>query len=194
MTSVVNQAERRHRPRRDPEMSHQPVWRAEAQTIVADDLDERPQVRTLRNLEDNEIVAIALLVAQEKILDLRCVDAGPVRLHVLGVEDRRMREPLVRDAERIESGIHWHGGIGIRGSWFWMHGSGFGCKVLKLRADSASPRHRSGHDQAHQPIRRRLPLRPRGPRQSDTKGVGGALRRPPHGCRIDRTRRWRRRG
>ena len=110
---VVNEAERRYRSRRDAEVGHEALWRPEAQTIVADDLHERAQVGALGDFENHEVVAIALLVAQEEILDLRCVDAGPMRGDVLGIENRRMRELLVRDAECIESGIHWHGGIGV---------------------------------------------------------------------------------
>ncbi len=117
---VVNEPEWRYRPRRDAKVGHQALRRTKAQTIVADDLDERAQVGALGDLENHEIVAIAFLVAQEQVLDLRGVDARPVRSDVLGIENRRMGELLygMPSASRVA-----YTGTAGSGSGFLLRGS-----------------------------------------------------------------------
>ncbi len=75
-------------------------------------------------------MTIAPLVAQKQVLDPRRRDGRPVLIGLLAGEDGRMGVLLVGNAERIESGINWHGGIGdhgsgVQGSGFRVQGSGF---------------------------------------------------------------------
>ena len=71
-------------------MLHQPLRRSETELPVADLIGDRPQVRALLILKDDEVVPRPLLIPHEKILAVGGVDAGPVLLAGLGARDRRM--------------------------------------------------------------------------------------------------------
>ena len=95
---IVDEAERRHRAGRQPEVRHQPLRRREAQFAVADLIGHRSQIRFLRRLEHDEVMAVAFLVPQKEILAVRRVDLRPVRFGFLDGRHRRMLVTRVADA------------------------------------------------------------------------------------------------
>src|SRR5215471_13780544 len=99
MRCVVDQAEWRYRPRRQPEMRHQAFGRREAQFAVADLVRDLPEIRLLRMLDDDEIVPGALLITEEEVLAVRGVDVGPVLNRLFDGRNRRMLLAGVRNAE-----------------------------------------------------------------------------------------------
>jgi len=103
---VGDERERGHRSRRDLQVLGEPLRRAEAQVVGADDGGERPQVDGLTAQRHHQPVPAALLVAQEQILGVRSTaEVGDgarrffARVHGIVVV------PRVADAQLREQGI-----------------------------------------------------------------------------------------
>ena len=79
-------------------MAHQSFGRSEAETIVSNQLDEVPEVDLLVDVENDEVVAIALLVAEKQVLDPDAWHVLPMLGGFLTGENgwvlvRRVRDP-----------------------------------------------------------------------------------------------------
>jgi len=65
-----------------------------------------PQIRLLADLQDHQVMPVALLVPEEEVFDLRRGNRSPVLRRRLAGEDRRVLVPVVVDAQGIERLIH----------------------------------------------------------------------------------------
>ena len=73
---IVDQPQWRHGAWREAELRHQPLGRAKTQSIVRYESGNVLQVGLFRDLEDDQIVTIPLLVAKEEVLARRAADVS----------------------------------------------------------------------------------------------------------------------
>src|SRR5262245_42193914 len=64
---IIDQSKRRHRTGRQPEMSHQPLRRREAELAVADLLGHRAEIRFLRMQQHDEVVPVPFRIPQKQV-------------------------------------------------------------------------------------------------------------------------------
>jgi hypothetical protein len=172
MRLVIDEGERRHRARQHPQIGHEPVGTAEGKLVAADPGRQRLQIHAARLLHHDQPHLVALLVAQEQVLDMAAGQVAAQRLGFLDGKDRRMAMDLGLDAEIGQALDHGFragrqdgggrsGGIG--------HGKGFGSGVVARVVRGASLR---GRRHPRQP---RRPPKPPKPRRTSPKN-GGILR------------------
>src|SRR5690242_7479902 len=99
MIAIVNQSERRHGTGPQTQILHQPLRRRETQFAVANLIGHLPQIGLLRVRQDDEVVAIAFLIAEEKVLAVRRVDRRPMLLGRFNGRHGGMLVAFVGDAK-----------------------------------------------------------------------------------------------
>ena len=99
---VVDQAEGRDRAGQHAQVRHQPLGAAEGEAPAAEPLAQPFEVDRPVLQRHDQPHRVALLVAQEEVLDVRAGQLAAQRLGLLHREDRRMADRAVRDPERLE--------------------------------------------------------------------------------------------
>lgn len=107
MIGIVQKAERRDRPRGQSEVLHQSLGRGKTQLAVADLIGHLAQIGALGMSQDDEIVPIALLIAQKEILAVNRIDVSPVEFGFGDGIDRRMVTSIERNPQDPETLDDW---------------------------------------------------------------------------------------
>lgn len=86
-------------------MAHQTLRRSKAETIVSDHFHEVPEVRLLGDVENHEVMAIALLIPEKQVFDPDARHIFPVHSGFFASKDGGMFVRRIRDAHGIQCRI-----------------------------------------------------------------------------------------
>ena len=99
---VVDEPERGHRAGRHPQILHQPRLRGEAQLALVQLFLDVVDVHVLVAVKTDQIVLVALVVAEEEVLAMLRIVPGPVLLGNLDGRRGRVLQVLVRDMQFVQ--------------------------------------------------------------------------------------------
>src|SRR5665647_3657809 len=102
MGLIVDEAERRNGARLDAEPALQPLARGEAQPVLVELGREALEVDAAGDGRDDEVVPVPFVIAEEEVLAVRALEAGPVLFRFFDRRDRRMLMADIGNAELVQ--------------------------------------------------------------------------------------------